>query len=74
VRYLYNHFLKINIDEYQLTKKNAAVNIHHWGHQPWTIDHAGQELPPAPVDVITDILTHWGLLSANTIKQEATAL
>jgi putative transposase len=53
---------------------NAAINIRNWGHQQWTIDHAGQELPPAPVDVITDILTHWGLLSANTIKQEATAL
>jgi hypothetical protein len=50
------------------------VNIRNWGHQQWTIDHAGQELPQAPVDVITDILTHWGLLSANTIKQQATAL
>jgi len=53
---------------------NAAVNIRNWEHQLWTLDHAGQELPPAPVDVVTDILTHCGLLSATTIKQESTAL
>ena len=39
-----------------------------------THDLAGQELPQAPVDVMADILTHWGLLSASTINQEATAL
>ena len=53
---------------------NAAVNIRNWGHQQWTIDHAGQELPQAPVDVMADILTHWGEMSASTMKQEATAL
>ena len=53
---------------------NAAVNIRNWGHQQWTIDHAGQELPQAPVDVMADILTHWGEISATTMKQEATAL
>jgi hypothetical protein len=50
---------------------NAAINIRNWVHQPWTIDHAGQDLPPAPVDVITDILYNWGLLSVTTIKQPA---
>jgi putative transposase len=53
---------------------NAAVNIRNWGLQQWTLDHAGQELPQAPVDVIADVLTNWGEISASTTKQEATAL
>ena len=32
------------------------------------------EPPPAPVDVVTDILANWGLMSDTAIKQEATAL
>ena len=52
---------------------NAAINIKNWGHQQWTLDHAGQELLQAPVDVIADLLTNWGEISASTIKQEATA-
>ena len=53
---------------------NAAVNIKNWGLQQWTLDHAGQELPQAPVDVIADVLTNWGEISASMIKQEATTL
>ena len=53
---------------------NAAINIKNWGHQQWSLDHAGQELPQAPVDVVADILTHWGEMSATTMKQEAVGL
>jgi transposase len=53
---------------------NAAKNINVWGHQQWSLDHAGQELPQAPVDVIADVLANWGKTSATTMKQEATAL
>jgi putative transposase len=53
---------------------NAAKNIANWGHQQWCIDHARQELPEAPVDVMADMLTHWGLMSASTMKQEAVGL
>lgn len=53
---------------------NAAINIATWGHQQWCIDHARQELPEAPVDVMADMLTNWGDQSASTMKQEATAL
>jgi putative transposase len=53
---------------------NAAKNIANWGHQQWCLDHARQELPEAPVDVMADMLTHWGLMSASTMKQEATSL
>jgi putative transposase len=50
---------------------NAAINISNWGHQQWCIDHARQELPQAPVDVLADMLTYWGDASASTQKQEA---
>lgn len=53
---------------------NAATNIANWGHQQWCIDHARQELPQVPVDVMADVLTNWGEMSASTMKQEATAL
>jgi putative transposase len=53
---------------------NAAMNIKNWGHQQWSIDHARQELPEAPVDVTWDALTNWGETSQSHVKQEATAL
>jgi transposase len=53
---------------------NAAKNIKTWGHQQWNLDHARQELPEAPVDVVADVLANWGEKSATTTKQEATAL
>jgi putative transposase len=53
---------------------NAAKNICNWGHQQWCIDHARWEPPEVPVDVMADVLTNWGEMSASTMKQEATAL
>jgi len=53
---------------------NAAINIANWGHQQWCIDHARQELPEAPVDVMADMLTCWGEQLASTMKQEAVGL
>jgi putative transposase len=53
---------------------NSAINIRNWGHQQWCIDHARQELPEAPVDVMADVLTNWGDSSASTMKQEAVGL
>lgn len=53
---------------------NAAINIANWGYQQWCLDHARQELPEAPVDVMADMLAHWGLMSASTQKQEAVGL
>jgi putative transposase len=53
---------------------NAAINIANWGHQQWNLDHARWEPPEAPVDVMADVLTNWGEISASTMKQEATAL
>jgi hypothetical protein len=53
---------------------NAAMNIRNWGHQQWSIDHARQELPEAPVDVTADRLACWGETSQSHVKQEATAL
>jgi putative transposase len=50
---------------------NAAINIKNWGHQQWNLDHARQELPQVPVDVMADILTNWGGISATQTKQEA---
>jgi hypothetical protein len=50
------------------------MNIKNWGLQQWNIAHARQELPQAPVDVIADVLTSWGEISASTTKQEATSL
>jgi putative transposase len=53
---------------------NAATNICNWGHQQWYLDHAGQELPEVPVNVIADALANWGKSSASTQKQEAAGL
>jgi transposase len=53
---------------------NAAINICNWGFQQWSLDHAGQELPQVSVDVIADVLAHWGETSASTMKQEAVGL
>jgi putative transposase len=53
---------------------NAAKNIGLWGHQQWSLDHTGQELPQAPVDVVADVLANWGETSATTMKQEAVGL
>jgi putative transposase len=53
---------------------NAAINIRNWGHQQWYYDHARQELPEAPVDVVADVFVNYGETSASTWKQEATAL
>lgn len=50
---------------------NAAINIRNWGQQQWTIDHSRQELPGAPVDLLADIIAHYGDESASTRKQEA---
>jgi hypothetical protein len=61
-------------DHVQHRDTNAATNICNWGHQQWCIDHARQELPQVPVDVMADALTNWGESSASTMKQEATAL
>ena len=59
----------------ELKKNNVwLTEIYRQVLQQWTLDHAGQELPQAPVDVIADLLTNWGEISASTIKQEATAL
>lgn len=53
---------------------NAATNIRNWGHQQWLIDHARQELPQVPVDVVWDTLQNAGNESQTQSKQEATAL
>lgn len=53
---------------------NAAINIANWGYQQWCIDHAGREPPQAPVDVMADVITCWGEISASTMKQEAVSL
>jgi putative transposase len=51
-----------------------SQHIKNGGHQQWSLDHAGQDLPQVPVDVMADIFTHWGEMSSSTIKQEAVGL
>ena len=53
---------------------NAAVNIRNWAIQQWNLDHLGQELPDVPVDVVADIITYYGDMSASAMKQEAVSL
>lgn len=59
-------------DHVQHRDLNAATNIRNWGFQQWLIDHARQELPQVPVDVVWDTLS--GTVSQTQTKQEATAL
>jgi putative transposase len=53
---------------------NAAINICNWGHQQWCRDHARQELPEAPVDLVMDVLVNFGQHTSSELKQEAVGL
>ena len=53
---------------------NAAINIRNYGIQQWYLDHSGQVLPEAPVDVVADILSNFGDISATQLKQEICVL
>lgn len=53
---------------------NAAINIDNYGRQQWNLDHARQELPEAPVNLVVDVLVNCGESTATDTKQEAVAL